>query len=87
MNTITAADLTTGTVFTFTRDMTNLNSRWINRTPGTHFVVGCVSESGYTFSALNTRTGRRDDMMAENWVFAAMRIIGRPAAAKAEDKE
>jgi hypothetical protein len=79
--TITPADLTAGTVFTFTKDLTFINSRWTERTVGTHFVVGGLSESGYTFSAFNTRTGRRDDMMAEGYVFEAMRIIAGPAAA------
>ena len=78
--TITASDLIAGTVFTFTKDLTFLGARWANRSMGTHFVVGGISESGCTFSSLNTRTGRRDDMMAEGWVFENMRIISGPIA-------
>jgi len=73
----TVADLTPGTVLVFTRDLTFLGPRWTQRTPGTHFVVLGRSESGYTFGALNTRTGRRDDLMAESWVLENMRVIGR----------
>lgn len=73
--TLTAADLTPGTVITFTEDLTFLGPRWAQRTPGTHFFVFGLSESGYTFAALNTRTGRPDDIMAEDWVFKALRII------------
>jgi hypothetical protein len=84
MNAITAADLTAGTVFTFVKDLTFLNPRWSERSVGTHFVVGGLSESGYTFSSLNTRTGKRDDMMAESWVFEHMRIIPAAGAAPVE---
>lgn len=68
-------DLTAGTVFTFTEDLTFISSRWTERTPGTHFVVGGLSESGATFSALNTRTGRWDDLMVDCWAYRAVRII------------
>jgi hypothetical protein len=74
---ITINDITTGTVVMFTRDLTFLGPRWDTRAMGTHFVIGGLSESGYTFSALNTRTGRMDDMMAETWVFEALRVVGR----------
>lgn len=57
---VTIKDITAGTVLTFTRDLTFLGPRWSDRAVGTHFVIGGFSESGYTFSALNTRTGRRD---------------------------
>lgn len=77
---VTDAALAPGTVFTFTRDLSAiLGPRWTNRIPGTHFVVtGGLSESGYTFSCFNTRTQRHDDMMAESWVYAMLRIIWSP---------
>jgi hypothetical protein len=65
-----------GTVFTFTKDLTFINTRWASRKAGAHFVLGTLSESGYTFSAYNTLTGRWDDMMAESWIFEATRVIG-----------
>lgn len=80
--TITSEDMVPGTVYTFVKNMTFLDCRWASRTPGTHFVVVGMSESGYTFGSINTRTGRRDDTMAESWVFEAMRIVGRPAACR-----
>lgn len=83
---ITIADITPGTVVTFTHDHSAiLGPRWVDRKLGTHFVIGSLSESGYTFSAFNTRTGRRDDIMAETWIFEILRVVGRPAAA--EDDE
>lgn len=72
---VTIKDIAEGTVFTFTRDLTGLGPRWTNRTVGTHFIVGGLSESGYTFSAYNTRIQRWDHIMAETWIFEAMRII------------
>jgi hypothetical protein len=75
-----AAFTTPGTVFTFVEDLTALGARWANRVPGVHFMVIGLSESGYTFSALNTSTGHMDDLMAEAWVFNAARIVGGPAA-------
>jgi hypothetical protein len=74
----TLADIQPGTVVTFTRDLSATQGpRWAHRIPGTHFVVGSLSESGYTFSAYNTRTGRMDDVMAETWIFDMLRVIGR----------
>ena len=67
--------LTRGTVFTFTHDYSSIGPRWTERTPGTHFIVAGLSESGATFQSWNTRTGRRDDMLAVWWVFDATRII------------
>jgi hypothetical protein len=72
-----AAFTAPGTVFTFVKDLTFLGERWADRRPGIHFVVIGLSESGYTFSAANTSTGRTDDLMAESWVFNAARIVGR----------
>ncbi len=74
---ITLADIAYGTVVTFTRDLTFMGPRWTERKVGTHFIIGALSESGYTFSAYNTRMGRWDDMMAESWLFEYMRVIGR----------
>jgi hypothetical protein len=72
-----AAGLTRGTVFTFTKDVRVIGPRWTHRIPGNHFVFLEVSESGYTFSARNTRTGQMDDIMAEPWVMELIRIIGQ----------
>jgi hypothetical protein len=76
MSALTDDTLTYGTVFVFTEDLTYLTPRWASRRPGVHFIVGGLSDSGYTFSAYNTATGRRDDIMAEPWVFKRTRVIG-----------
>ncbi len=77
---VTLADITPGTVLTFTRDLTFLEGRWSDRRPGIHYVVNGMTASGYMFDVLNTATGRRDALMAEYWVLESMRVVGRVPA-------
>lgn len=75
-DTLTLDALTEGTVFTFAEDPGFMGAFMASRRPGVHFIVGRLSESGYTFSAYNTTTQRWEDMMAEGWVFESTRVIG-----------
>lgn len=70
-------DLTAGTVLMLADDLRFLGPNWAHRAPGTHFIVGGITGSGYMFSALNTMTGRIEHFMAERWVMDSMRVIGR----------
>lgn len=79
---LTTQTLTRYQVFTFTRDLTHLGGQFRNFRPGVHFIVGELSESGYTFSAFDTSRQRWTDFMAEGWVFEETRVIGVIPAAE-----
>jgi hypothetical protein len=78
--TVTADQLTPGTVVTFTQDITFVTPSWADLTVGTHLVVGQPTPTGNHVRVLNTRTGRHDFLpVYAPWVLRLVRILGRPS--------
>lgn len=77
-------DLTSGTVITFTSDLTAYGAPNNNRRPGVHFIVDRESTSGYMMHVWDTQKQRRTAIMLDGLTLRSIRIVGNINSAGAE---